>query len=228
MILHVDPSASYCASGRRGSTATALSPFALCFAFDGVEGSFLVARHGAGDDLRPAGQRHDHLPRFGRGALRLRLLDADGTFQLSNMRWVGGAAELGRYCASLHPAGRPGDPGEVSRSRDLGHRDRRRRRLELFPHRPALSRPSPLRSATDCLPLDLSPGLWRAICLPSVVAGVERPRPRGESVWIHPRAHGTGSRRCRIQKLPPCSVIPPGLISREGPGTRRVSVSFAA
>lgn len=92
-------------------TATAVSPFALCFAstewkgvaLSPVTGRVMISGRPVNDMTICLDSGGVHCA-FGS-------LDADGTFQLSNMRWVDGGAEPGRYHAHLYTrAGGPEIP----------------------------------------------------------------------------------------------------------------------
>jgi hypothetical protein len=83
-------------------TAFALSPFALCFAssqsagvsLSPVTGRVTIAGKPGGDLTICLDSDGDHVA-FG-------ALGADGTFHLSNMRWIEGGATPGQYHAHLY------------------------------------------------------------------------------------------------------------------------------
>ena len=83
-------------------TATALSPFALCFAstessgvhLSPVTGRVTISGRPVNDMIICLDSGGDHCA-FG-------ALEGDGTFQLNNIRWIDGGAEPGRYHVHLY------------------------------------------------------------------------------------------------------------------------------
>ena len=112
-------------------TATALSPFALCFASTETKDVYLSPVTGrvliSG---RPANEMTICLDS---GGVHCAFGIAGGRRVVPVRATCGGRTAVPSRdvpCASLHLRRRPGDSGEVSRAGDLGHRDRYRRGLE--------------------------------------------------------------------------------------------------
>ena len=102
-------------------TAAALSPFALCFASMESGGAHLSPVTGRVTiSGRPAS---DMIICLDSGDLHCAFgaLEADGTFQLNNMRWIEGGAEPGRYRAHLYTrAGGPEIPAKYGDPKTSG------------------------------------------------------------------------------------------------------------